>query len=892
MKVYTTLFSGALVSGLTGFCVFSGLSLATLPAAAQRPGEGAAHDGAKGAEARPAATIASVTQNCKKFEGFYTFYYDEKTGKIFLEIDRFDQEFLYFSSLPEGVGNGGPERGQASAVIAKWIRVGPKVFLLQPNYNERSVNGSAAEKQDVTDAFSQSVLFGFSPAAIEGEKVLVDLTPFVVRDALRIGETIGSGRANPGSAFAASAAGRNGGAAGAGYRFDDTRSAVLLNNTKNFPKNTEFEALVTFAGSGGGGGGFRRGGGVAPDPTAVTVRMHQSFVQLPDNGYVPRKFDPRSGFNNFNYFDFSAPMSESLVKRFIQRHRLQKKNPSAAVSEPVAPIVYYIDNGAPPIIRKALIEGASWWNQAFEAAGFTNAFQVKELPEGADPMDIRYNVVNWVTRSGTPQRAFSYGASYIDPRTGEIIKGVVTLGSDRHREDYLIAEGLLQPYVDGRPIPKKMEEIALARIRQLSAHEIGHTLGLTHNFMASVKDRASVMDYPFPRFDLKADGTIDLSEVYATGIGGWDKRAILWGYADFAKGTDEDVALDKIMKETLKEGYKYIPDIGGMAHPLSNQWDDGVNPIDQLDKLMKVRRRLLDNFSEKAIQKDAPMATLEEVLVPIYLLHRYQVEAAAKSLGGVYFTHALKNDGQDPTKMVDPAEQWRAFDALVATLTPDALALPEGLIQKIPPRPTGYPSSIETFNGHTGPTFDPISVAEAAAANTLSYLLDDERAARLIEYQARDEHQPGLLAVLDRLLDKTWKTPLPAGYKGELQLVVDNLVLKYLLRLAADPKNAENVRGEALLKISELKDWMKGQTAAVAASGAQGTSAGQGATQGAAGQTQGAGQTAAAKWKAACYFGLAQIGDFEKAPDKFVPQPALEMPPGAPIGMPSNEFEF
>jgi hypothetical protein len=867
MKVYTTLFSGALVSGLAGFCVFSGLSLVALPAVAQRPGnanpEGAAREGARGAEARPAATIASVTQNCKKFEGFYTFYYDEKTGKIFLEIDRFDQEFLYFSSLPEGVGNGGPERGQASAVIAKWIRVGPKVFLLQPNYNERSVNGSAAEKQDVTDAFSQSVLFGFSPAAIEGEKVLVDLTPFVVRDALRIGETIGSGRANPGSAFAASAAGRNGGGAGAGYRFDDTRSAVLLNNTKNFPKNTEFEALVTFAGSGGGGGGFRRGGGVAPDPTAVTVRMHQSFVQLPDNGYTPRKFDPRSGFNNFNYFDFSAPMSESLVKRFIQRHRLQKKDPSAAVSEPVEPIVYYIDNGAPPIIRKALIEGASWWNQAFEAAGFTNAFQVKELPEGADPMDIRYNVVNWVTRSGTPQRAFSYGASYIDPRTGEIIKGVVTLGSDRHREDYLIAEGLLQPYEDGKSIPKKMEEMALARIRQLSAHEIGHTLGLTHNFMASVKDRASVMDYPFPRFDLKADGTIDLSEVYATGIGGWDKRAIMWGYSDFAKGTDEDLALDKIMKETLKEGYKYIPDIGGMAHPLSNQWDDGVNPIDQLDKLMKVRRRLLDNFSEKAIRKDAPMATLEEVLVPIYLLHRYQVEAAAKSLGGVYFTHALKNDGQDPTKMVDPAEQWRAFDALVATLTPDALALPEGLIQKIPPRPTGYPSSIETFNGHTGPTFDPIAVAEAAAANTLSYLLDDERAARLIEYQARDEHQPGLLAVLDKLLDKTWRTPLPAGYKGELQLVVDNLVLKYLLRLAADPKNAENVRGEALLKISELKDWMKGQA-----------------------------QSATPKLKAACYFGLAQIGDFEKAPDKFVSQPALEMPPGAPIGMPSNEFEF
>lgn len=827
---------------------------------AQRPGGG--EGGARG-EAKPAASISSVTQNLKKFEGFYPFYYDEKTGKVFLEIDRWGQEFLYFSSLPEGIGNGGAERGQGSAVLVKFIKEGPKVFLLQPDMEHRSVTGSDAEKQDVADAFSQSILFGFSPVALEGDKALIDLTPFVVRDALHVGENIGSGRGNPGSAFAAAAANRSGGAAGGGYHLDETRSAVYIENTRNFPKNSEFEALVTFTGSGtgGGGGGFRRGGGVAPDPSAVTVRMHQAFVQLPDSGYTPRKFDPRSGFNTFSYYDFSSPMGEPLIKRFIERHRLIKKDPNAAVSEPVEPIVYYIDRGAPPLIRKALIEGGSWWNQAFEAAGFKNAFIVKELPVDADPMDIRYNMVNWLDRSGSPQRAFSYGMGYTDPRTGEIIKGVVTLGSDRHREDYLIAEGLLQPYVDGKPVPKQMEEVALARIRQLSAHEIGHTLGLTHNFEASVKDRASVMDYPFPRFNLKADGTIDISEVYAKGIGGWDKRAILWGYSEFPKGVDEDAALDKIMKETLKEGYKYIPDIGGMTHPLSNQWDDGVNPIDQLDKLMAVRRHLLDNFSEKAIPQDAPMATLEEVLVPIYLLHRYQVEAAAKSVGGLYFTHALKNDGEEPTKMVDPAEQWRAFNALMNTITPDALALPEALIQKIPPRPTGYPSTIEIFKGHTGPTFDPIAAAEAAADNTLSYLLDPERAARLIEFQARDERQPGLLAVLDSLVNRTWKKGLPAGYKGELQLMVDNLALKRLLALAADPKNAENVRGEAVLTITDLATWMGLQVA-----GAQG------------------------KWKGALYYALEQIAEFSKEPNKFVVEPSLEMPPGAPIGMPDNLF--
>ncbi|HUB61369.1 MAG TPA: zinc-dependent metalloprotease [Puia sp.] len=824
---------------------------------AQRPGGEGGNGGARGGEVKPAATIAAVTQNLKKYDGFFPFYYDEKSGKIYLEIDRWGQEFLYFSSLPEGIGNGGAERGQAAAVIAKFIRMGPKVFLLQPDYEHRAVNGSADEKQDVADAFSQSVLYGFAPVAAEGDRVLVDLTPFVVRDALHIGENIGSGRGNPGSAFAA-AANNRAGAAGGGYRLDESRSAVFIDNTRNFPKNTELEALVTFTGNAGGG----RRGSVAPDGSAVTVRIHQAFVELPDSGYRPRKYDPRSGFIPFSYYDFSSPMSEPLEKRFIIRHRLQKKDPKAAVSDVVEPIVYYVDRGAPPLIRKALIEGGSWWNQAFEAAGFRNAFIVKELPEGADPMDIRYNMVNWLDRSGSPQRAFSYGSGYTDPRTGEIIKGVVTLGSDRHREDYLIAEGLLQPYVDGKPVDPRMQEMALARIRQLSAHEIGHTLGLMHNFEASVRDRASVMDYPFPRFSLKEDGSVDISQAYATGIGAWDKRAIIWGYSDFPPGVDEDAALDKIMKETLKEGFKYIPDVGGMAHPLSNQWDDGVNPIDQLNKLMSIRRRLLDNFSEKAIPQGAPMATLQEVLVPIYLLHRYQVEAAAKSLGGLYFTHAVKNDGEEPTMMVDPAEQWRAFDALMATITPTALELPEALIRKIPPRPTGYPATIEVFRGHTGPTFDPIAAAEAAADNTLSYLLDAERAARLIEYQARDERQPGLMPVLDSLVARTWKAPVPPGYPGELQLLVDNLTLKRMLALAADPRHADNVRAETLAAIDDLKDWMEAQVG-----GAKG------------------------KWKGALLFGLEQIGEFGKDADKFVIQPAAEMPPGAPIGMPDIDWQ-
>jgi hypothetical protein len=788
--------------------------------------------------AKPAAiaSIDAYTQGMKRYEGFFNFYYDDKAGKLFLEIDKLDKEFLYFSSLTNGVGNGGPERGQASSALAKFIKVGPKVLLVEPVTNYRAISTHTAEQKAVENAFAKSVIWGFVPVAITGDKLLVDITPFIVRDSQNIAGRLVARRGNA--------------PAGNPYRVDDTRSAVYIDNTRNFPKNTEFEALITFTG-GTPGGGF--GGGVAPDPTAISVNMHQSFVELPDDQYKPRRFDQRSAFGMFSYMDFSAPMSEPIVKRFIRRHRLEKKNPNAAVSEAVKPIVYYVDRGAPEPIKTALIEGGAFWNEAFEAAGFRNAFQVKELPEGADPMDIRYNVVNWINRSGSP-RGYSFGSSFVDPRTGEIMKGVVTLGSDRHRQDYLIAEGLLQPYEDGKPVSKAMQELALARIRQLSAHEIGHTLGFNHNFAASPKDRGSVMDYPFPKFSLKADGTIDISDSYAKGIGSWDKRAVMWGYTPFFGGEAEEQGLERIMQETLKQGFLYIPDIGGNAHPTSHQWDDGANPIDQMTNIMKVRRKVLDNFSEKAIRKGEPMATLEEVLVPVYLLHRYQVEAVAKSIGGLYFTHAVKNDGQVVTKMVEPREQWRALESLLGTITPDALALPDALISKIPPRPSGYPASMEIFDRHTGPTFDPLAAAETAAATTLSYLLDHERAARLIEYNARDERQPGLMPVLDKIIESTWKTVPAQGYKGELQILVNNLSLKYLLSLAANKKASEHVRGETLLKITELAQWMGEKL-----------------------------PSATPKQKANLLYGLNEIKQFSENPGKFEPADALAMPPGAPI---------
>jgi hypothetical protein len=776
------------------------------------------------------------TQGFTRYKGYFNFYWDEKTGRILLEVDNFNSEFLYVNSLPSGVGSNdlGLDRGQiGSSRIVKFIKSGPKILLIQPNYAYRAVSNNADERKSVEEAFAQSVICGFKTEAQDGDKVLIDFTPFLLRDSHHIADRLNG--SNQGS-----------------YNEDESRSAVYLANTKSFPDNSEFEATITLTGKAKGD----EISSVTPDPDAVTVRMHHSFIKLPDENYKPRKFDPRSGYFDISYMDYATPIDQPIVKRFIARHRLQKKDPTAAMSEPVQPIIYYVDRGAPEPVRTALIEGASWWNLAFEAAGYTNAFQVKLLPEDVDPMDIRYNIIQWVHRS---TRGWSYGESITDPRTGEIIKGQVSLGSLRDRQDFLIAEGLLQPYEDGKPVNDAMMKLAIARLHQLAAHEVGHTLGLQHNFASSTNNRSSVMDYPPPYVALNNDGSIDLSKAYTTEIGSWDKRAILFGYQDFPAGTDEDTALKDIMSNTLKQGHLFITDEdarpAGSAHPLAHLWDNGTNAADELNRLMGIRKHLLDNFSEKAIRQDAPMATIEEALVPIYLLQRYQVEAASKMLGGIYYTYAIKNDGQITTKFITPAEQWKAFNALMATISPDALAIPEKLIEKIPPRPVDYPRTRELFKSHTGLTFDPMAAAESSTGTTLAFMLNPERAARLVEYHARDNAQPGLIAVLDKLIAQTWKVPQQSGYKGQLQGLVNSLTLKQLLTLAADDNAPESVRSIALLEIDNLKSWMIGSVKA--SSGEQ---------------------------KANLLFGLAQISQFEKDPTKFKPAPLLPMPDGSPIG--------
>jgi hypothetical protein len=751
----------------------------------------------------------------QKLDGYFPLYWEERTGTLFLEIPRFNSEFLYTTGLAAGLGSNdlGLDRGrQGGGRLVTFQRVGPKVMLVQSNESFRSSSANAAERKSVEDSFAKSILWGFTVAAESNGHVLVDATDFIVRD----GDGVAGGL-RPGA-----------------YRVDRTRSAIYMPRTKVFPKNTEIEVTLTFSndagggGRGGGGGGPQqgppgigtgeapagggRGGGlfsgtvasVTPTAEAVTLREHYSLVELPDGNFKPRIDDPRAGYGGLNFVDYSTPIGEPMVMRYLRHHRLEKKDPSAAISEPVKPIQYWVDSGAPEDVKKALVEGASWWAQAFEAAGFRNAFKVDVLPPDADPMDIRYNMINWVHRS---TRGWSSGGTVNDPRTGEIIKATVTLGSLRDRQDYLIFEGLLSPYTTGMEKPEILYQTALARIRQLAAHEVGHTLGLGHNYYDSTAGWISVMDYPHPQEELKADGTIDISHAYPQKIGEWDKVAINYGYRQLPAG-DEQAALQRILDDAWARDLRYLTNQDTNAHPKSDQWSNGVNQADELNRLMKVRRAALNRLGEQTIRKGAPMTTIEEPLVPIYMYHRYSVESAASMVAGIDYIYAMRGDGRTPTKWETAANQNKALDALTATLQPSELTIPKKVLDSIPPRPPGFGRHRELFPRTTGEGFDPISPATVASDVTIGFVLELERAARMVAQHAVDPSLPGLGEVIDRLTKATFDAPTKNPYEAEVKRAEERVLVDRVMWLATGAPNSQ-VRAIASLKLQKLAAKLK-----------------------------------------------------------------------------------
>ncbi|QQX79666.1 zinc-dependent metalloprotease [Shewanella sp. KX20019] len=720
-----------------------------------------------------AINTTTIIKKSQAATGFINLFYEKASGELYIEANKLNQPFLLLTSLPHGVGSNdiGLDRGQLGRTrMVQFERHGPYLILKQLNTAYRASTDNAAEQRAVKEAFAESVLW--RGKVVTGKRNLVAINDLVVNDLHGISDVLE--QTKQGS-----------------YQLDKAKSLILPEGVKSFERNSDVDVLLTFNSA-------KEGNYVAqvtPDAKHMSVRLRYSFIALPEEQYQTRAYHPMSGYLSDDYLDYGTRVDQDIRQRMLLRHRLEKITPGTAPSQVVKPITYYLDPGVPEPIRSALLEGASWWEDAFTDAGFINGFKVELLPEDADPQDVRYNVIQWVHRA---TRGWSYGSAVTDPRTGEIIKGHVTLGSQRVRQDHLIARGLTAGWQDRSAADDAAMALSLARIRQLAAHEVGHTLGLDHNFAASSNSNASVMDYPHPMVMVNG-GKIDISRPYDEGIGVWDKYTVAYGYAEYSDLEQEKVALSDMRVEVERQGLRYIGEAdsrsAGASNAYASLWDNGNDPVAELSRLSAVRAKAIEDFSAEALLAEQPKGELSDAFVPIYLLTRFQITAAAKFIGGTDYSYADGVDGQS-WHYLAPALQQQALQAVLATLAPSELAITESLQQMLVPKAGNYSHTRESFHSGLGVVADPLGMAEVLSRHALAQIFVPERLNRVNQAYLNDKEQWSVSKVTDKVLAKTVFADIPNGPELGVWMRVNAVTLDVLLQAYHNEKTRPEVKAQ------------------------------------------------------------------------------------------------
>lgn len=735
-----------------------------------------------------APTEARGTAGPERKDGFIPFIWDAAKGRVLMEISLFDQDILYYVSAATGGGSVELplDRGILESMVIHFVRAGNKVLVEQQNLKFRSLKGDAAHAEGVKDSFPSSVLAALPVESEAGGKVVVDATALFMRDAANVEGDLRRAKQN-------------------GYRFDAARSAFYPKRMKAFPENTEIETVATFTTTDTPGTLVNA---VTPDPREFTLRIHHSFLKAP-TGYKPRAADPRIGIFGPRFKDYSRPFDDAPETTWISRWRLEKKDPSAPVSEPVKPIVYYFDPAIPAPIRQAMKEGLLWWNKAFEAAGFLNAIQAKDAPPDMDPMDIRYAYVLWINRD---ERGFSSSGNYNDPRTGE------TLGSKTHMDTHRIRSiaNYWDAYQGGLPadgsgitvadpsliqpgafeaMPKGQRDMALLRQALLTAHELGHTLGFGHNFASSINDRASVMEYPTPRVAVK-DGKLDLSDSFQKQVGAYDVFMTRYSYTPLPTAQEKQ-GLDAIIADMRAKGILYVPD----SDPRWTWYDDRATPVENLTESMAARKIMLGNYGPDMLKPGEPLGALRNVrLWMAYLHHRYAIESGLKYVGGQFNNIVVKGETLPPTQFIPGQEQRDVLGLLMQAIEPENLMLPESLLRQLTTDPTG---NLEDLSADD--VFDQFRAARILAGMVVEPLFDRERAARMIALAARQPDALTFPQMVDTILSHSWQAPTAGdGQTRALRRVVQDVVLKSMMALGGTQDSAPEARAYVLDRLAVL----------------------------------------------------------------------------------------